>query len=299
MLAGFPVLCIQGATRPTATSALDVVSRSGLVMSPAGSGADPVVAVRLPNAAAPTIVIEMPEHAWGRRPDSSDQEWFYRLYSSDARLRTRVTWTRKDRSLEYSVALLHGVRLHGKARLDDDGITVAHEFENGGDARFEQVQAPVCVKLYAPFTDVFLERTYVHHHEGLDLLASETPKRLHMNAEEWLPSRYVARCAPPAVLPEHHIERQPGGIVKYQKLRLADVPFIATSSSPAGWVAATHALDAPSVWTNPARNCHHVDVSSPLPPGGRAALSLKVYLMRGTVDAAWKAALRNRAKGRA
>jgi hypothetical protein len=44
----------------------------------------------------------------------------------------------------------------------------------------------------SPFNDVFLERTYVHHADGLELLASETPERLRMKAEEWLPLRYVA-----------------------------------------------------------------------------------------------------------
>ena len=70
--------------------------------------------------------------------------------------------------------------------------------------------------------------------------------------------------------------------------RRGDAPFIATVSSPNGWVAATHALNADSVWTNPARTCQHADPSAPLPPRSRATLRLKLHLLRGGIEDAWR-----------
>jgi hypothetical protein len=47
-------------------------------------------------------------------------------------------------------------------------------------------------RLTSIFQDVRLERTYVHHTDGFDLLASETPDRLKMPLDQWLPCRYLA-----------------------------------------------------------------------------------------------------------
>jgi hypothetical protein len=266
---------------------------------PTGDRARPMLAVHLPEPAnAPAAVVEMPEHAWGRRRGGKDQEWFYRLYPANNKLRGETTWQKSGRSLVYTMALPSGSRVLGRATLKDDGLAIDYQIHNGTDADYEQVMAATCIKLYRPFTDVFLERTYVHHSDGLELLASETPERLRMNAEEWLPCRYIARCSPQSVPAEKRIERQPDGIVRYNKLRLTDAPFLATISSPGGWVAATHALGATSLFTNPARTCHHADASAELPPRGTASLSLKLYLLRGNVEDAWKAVAKSRALGR-
>jgi hypothetical protein len=171
-----------------------------------------------------------------------------------------------------------------------------HRLINEGDGEYEEVQAPTCIKLYRPFSDVFLEHTHVHHCEGLELLAADTPERLEKNAEEWLPCRYIVRCTPPAISAAQRVERQSDRIVRYHKLRLADAPFIATASSPSGWVAASHTLSATSLFTNPARTCHHVDPSAALARGGTAELALKLYVLRGTVEAAWARVTRNRQK---
>jgi hypothetical protein len=185
------------------------------------------------------------------------------------------------------MSLPSGVGLNAKATLDADGLGIEYQITNPDNVAFAEVQAPTCLKLYHPFTDVFLERTYAHHADGLDLLASETPERLAKNAEEWLPCRYIVRCDPDAVPPAKRVERQPDGITIYRKLRLPTLPFWLPNPAPKGWVAATHSLSSPDVWTNPARTCHHADSGVSLSAQGRAELSLKLYLLRGGVKGAW------------
>jgi hypothetical protein len=276
-------------------------NRRGIVIRPSPEHLDaPLLSVFLPGMEdAPCAVVEMPEHSWGRPRGTTEQRWFYRMYpeTRDA-VRPAARWERRDNTLICSMTSPAGVRLHSAVSLDDDGISIEHRLENTADVDYEEVQAPSCIKLYRPFNDVFLERTYVHHSDGLALLANETPERLHMNAEEWLPVRYIVRCAPPAAPPEMRMQRQPGGIVRYNKLKLADAPFIATTSSPAGWVAASHTFKASSVFTNPARTCHHVDPSAEMKPRGTALLSLKLYLLRGSAEDAWRLVAKNRERGR-
>lgn len=88
-----------------------------------------------------------------------------------------------------------GFTLHSKASLESDGVAITHEVTSTVASNLAVVEAPTCVKLYRPFTDVFLDRTRVHQSRGLELIASETPDRFARNAEEWLPSRYIVRCA--------------------------------------------------------------------------------------------------------
>jgi len=230
----------------------------------------------------------MPEHAWHRAERDAEPSWFYKMYTGDARLKGQASWSRDGEALRYVMQTPSGFTLTASATLQPDGILLGYEIGNPEGTAFAQVQAPTCIKLYRPFTDVFLERTFVHHTEGLDLLASETPERLQQNAEEWLPCRYIARCSPQTVVPAERVERQSDGITRYHKLRAADVPFIATESSPKGWVAATHTLATDSVWTNPARTCHHADPSAALAAKSSARLALKFYLMRGGANEAWR-----------
>src|SRR3984893_1096936 len=97
---------------------------------------------------------------------------------------------------------------------------------NPDSVAFTEVQAPTCIKLYRPFTDVFLERTYVHHKDGLDLLASKTPERLSKSAEAWLQSRYIVRCSGDGAPPAKRAERGSDGITYSHRLRPADTPFV-------------------------------------------------------------------------
>jgi hypothetical protein len=219
------------------------------------------------------------------------------MYGEPA-LKVPALWQRMGEVLRCSLVSPVGVRLETTVSIDHDGVSIRHRLENLTDVDYEEVQSPTCIKLYRPFNDVFLERTYVHHADGLDLLASETPERLRMNAEEWLPVRYVARCAPPAVSPAQRRERLTDRIVRYTKVKLVDVPFIATTSSPPGWIAASHTLATSSLFMNPARTCHHVDPSAALKPRGTALLALKLYVVRGSIDDAWRLVHENHAQGK-
>lgn len=77
-------------------------------------------------------------------------------------------------------------------------------------------------------------------------------------------------------------------ILRYTKLRMLYAPFLATTSAPAGWVVASHTFEAPSVFSNPARTCHHVGPADKLKPRGETSLSLKVYVLSGGAEDAWR-----------
>jgi hypothetical protein len=272
-----------------ASGELVIRNKLGVSIFPQADGKSPSLMVSLPGKGKEiAAIIEMPEHAYRKRGKSGEPEWFYRMYTNDARVMGSPTWSRESGALDYKMSLPSGYTLNARAALDEEGITIQYVVPNPERVALTEVQAPTCIKLYHPFTDVFLERTYVHQADGLDLLASETPERLTKNAEEWLPCRYIVRCSKDALPPVARMERQSDGIMYYRKLRAADTPFLATESSPKGWVAATHSLDSPDVWTNPARTCHHADSGVPVAVGAVAKLSLKLNLLRGTVRDAWE-----------
>ncbi len=261
-------------------------------IQPHGDGSAPSVSVSLAGHQTPVAVIEMPEHAWHKKTNSDEPEWFYRMDSNDQRVKAQPKWSREANSLEYSMAVPSGLTMNVKAAIDREGIGIEYRISNPGEPAYAEVQAVTCCKLCRPFTDVFLERTYVHHADGLDLLASETPERLGMNAEEWLPCRYIAKCSRAGAPPAKRVDRQADGITRYYKMRATDAAFIATESSPKGWVAATHSLTSPDVWTNPARTCQHADASERLGANSSARISLRLYLLRGTARDAWAAVRR-------
>jgi hypothetical protein len=244
------------------------------------------VALFLPDLEHPAAIIEMPEHAWRKEKPADEPAWFYKMYTSDPKLRGDVTWSKDRDTLAYSMKTPSGFTLRSKATLEADGVAITHEITSASASNLAVVEAPTCVKLYRPFTDVFLERTYVHHPEGLELIAAETPDRLAKNAEEWLPCRYIIRCEKNAPPPEKLVERL-DGVTRYFKSRAADAAFVATESQPSGWIAATHGLDCPALFTNPARTCHHADPEARSVRDGRALLRLKVYMLKGTLNDAW------------
>jgi hypothetical protein len=233
-------------------------------------------------------VIELPEHAWRKENQSDQQAWFYKMYTSDPALRgQRVEWSKKGNTLSYAMSTASGFRLNCQATLDDEGVAIEYEIVSISVPQVAAAQAVTCVKLYRPFTDVFLERTYVHHREGIEQIAAETPDRLRKNAEEWLPCRYIVRVGKDAPASPYRVENQ-DGVTRYFKSRAVDVPFLATESEPRGWTAATHTLTADSLFTNPARTCHHTDPIVLAIADGRPRLGLKVYMVRGTPEDAWK-----------
>jgi hypothetical protein len=267
-------------------SRFTVTSHSGLRLERHGDPQRPTVAVYLPDRKDPSAIIEMPEHAWRRRRPTSEQIWFYKMYTSDSSLRGEVNWARDGNTLSFAMKTPSGFLLNSRARLDADGVDITHEIINAAEPDWAVVEATTCVKLYRPFTDIFLERTYVHHPEGLELIASETPDRLAKNAEEWLPCRYIVSCDRNAPPPAKKVERL-DGVTRYFKSKVADVGFIATESQPGGWLAATYSKNCPAIFTNPARTCHHADPRAHSINNGRALLRLKVYIRKGTLLDTW------------
>jgi hypothetical protein len=68
-------------------------ARSGLRLERFGDPQRPAVALFLPHSNDPSVVIEMPEHAWRKAERDGQQEWFYKMYGSDPALRGQVEWT--------------------------------------------------------------------------------------------------------------------------------------------------------------------------------------------------------------
>lgn len=281
MLAARPMFA---QTRP---ESIAVSSSSGLRAERHGNPERPAVALFLPRAQHPCAVIEMPEHAWRKATSDSQPEWFYKMYSSDPALKAQVEWSASGSVLAFTMQTPLGYVIRTSATLVADGLNVVHEVSHGSVRQHAAIEAVTCVKLYRPFTDVFLDRTFVHLPEGLDLIASETPGRASKNAEEWLPCRYIARVGKNAPKGEYRVERL-DGVARYFKSKAADSAFLATESSPAGWTAATFARNCDSVFTNPARTCHHADPTSREITDGRASLRLKVYLLQGGAEEAWR-----------
>jgi hypothetical protein len=201
-------------------------------------------------------------------------------------------WRRSGASLEYDRKLPGGLHLLARATLEDDGVRFRSEFRNDSEAAYDLVYAPLDPRLTSIFHDVRLERTYVHHADGFDLLASETPHRLTAPLDRWLPARYLASFTWP--IPPQRVERRDDGIPHYNKSRAVDLPFIATVSTDKAWVVASFARTAGNVWSNPELTCQHVDSRTSLSPGQRAVIELKLLVIRGSLDDALERAIRQR-----
>ena len=157
---------------------------------------------------------------------------------------------------------------------------------------YDMIYAVTDPRLAAPFHDERLERTYVHHPGGFELLASETPRRLTMPLDEWLPARYLVSYTWP--VPRQLVERRSDGITYYNKSRAVDETFIATRSNDSSWIVASFAREAGNVWSNPELTCQHVDPQRSLPAGGHVVVETKLLVLRGTLDDALQRARQQR-----
>ena len=166
-----------------------------------------------------------------------------------------------------------------------------YDVRNESQVAYDMIYAPTDPRLTSIFHDVRLERTYVHHAEGFDLLASETPRRLTLPLDQWLPARYLVSFTWP--VPAQRIERR-DGIPHYHKSRAVDLPFIATVSTDKAWVIASFARTAGNVWSNPELTCQHVDPQTSLSPGQRAIIEMKMLIIRGSLEDALARAIRQR-----
>lgn len=229
------------------------------------------------------IEVVFPEHVTVREQGKSEAEHLY-LFQTGGR-GNRPAWRRVGQSLEYDMELKTQVHMLARAALESDGVRYRYDFVNRSSVNYEMLQAITDPRLrYSTFQDVRLERTYVHHKDGFDLLGSETPSRLTMPENEWLPCRYLAPFTWPVV--PRRVEQTQDGITWHHKSRRVDEPFIATVSKDGKWIVATCTRETGNVWVNPELTCQHADPQTTLEAGGKASLEVKTFVFRGTLKQA-------------
>jgi hypothetical protein len=271
---------------------VSVQNPDGLRLLVAADNSQPMLRIVLPGYALSDKSIEVlfPEHVTAVKHGSTASEQLY-VFRSGLR-GERPAWRREGRSLEYQHELTGDIRLLARATLEDDGVRVHYEFTNRSAVAYDMIYAVTDPRLTSLFYDPRLERTFVRHADGFDLLASETPQRLSMPLDQWLPVRYLASFTWP--VPSQRVERRSDGITHYNKSRAVTEPFIATLSSDKAWVIASFARTTGNVWSNPELTCQHVDPQTPLSPGQRASLEVKILILRGSLDDALHRAIRQR-----
>jgi hypothetical protein len=270
---------------------LVVRNRAGMQLMVAEENTQPTLRIVLPGHPTSDRSIEVlfPEHVTVRKRGTDDANQLY-LWQP-GQVGERPQWRRAGRSLEYERSLSGGVHLLARATLDEDGVRFHFKFRNQSDLTYDLIYAPIDPRLTAEFHDVRLERTYVHHADGFDLLASETPSRLTMPLDQWLPVRYLASFTWP--IPPRHVERR-DDMTYYNKSRAVDAPFIATLSRDRRWVVASFTRTTGNVWSNPELTCQHVDPQVTSSPGEEVVMNTKILLVRGSLDDVFRMAMRQR-----
>jgi hypothetical protein len=242
----------------------------------ASDDADPVLLVD------PGIRILFPEHVTVRERNRSDAVHLY-LYRPGANAE-RPAWKRAADSLQYERELSGNIHMLARAKIESDGLLLHYEFTNRSSIDYEMINAVTDPRMGSIFHDPKLERTYVHHPNGFELLASEHPTFT-------LPARFLASYTWP--VPKQLVEVR-DGITHYYKSKRVDEPFIATRSSDGKWVAASFTRDTGNVWSNPDLTCQHVDPQKPLPAHSTTVIEVKFLVMRGTLEDAYRAFQRQR-----
>lgn len=236
------------------------------------------------------IEVLFPEHVTARKQGSADAEHLYLFRPGKQGEPPR--WRQAQQSLEYEMDFKGGIHMLARATLEEDGVRFHYEFVNRSSVPYEMIYAVTDPRLTSIFHDVRLERTYVHHSNGFDLLASETPARLTMPLDRWLPARYLASFTWP--VPPQLAERRDDGITYYNKSRAVDQPFIATFSTDRKWIVASFTRTTGNVWSNPELTCQHVDPQSSLAAGQQAELEIKILILQGSLDQALRKAISQR-----
>ena len=269
-----------------------IQNADGLQLLVAAENTQPTLRIVLPGHATSDRSIEVlfPEHVTALKHGSSVVEHLY-LFQPGSR-GERPQWRRAGRSLEYERDLPASVHLLARATLEDDGVRFHYEFTNRSTVGYDMIYAVTDPRLTSIFHDTRLERTYVHHASGFDLLASETPTRLTVPLDKWLPARYLASFTWP--VPQERVDRRADGITYYNKSRAVDQPFIATMSSDNAWVVASFTRQTGNVWSNPELTCQHVDPQTSLAPGQRGTVEMKILVLHGSKEDALQRAIRQR-----
>jgi hypothetical protein len=228
------------------------------------------------------IEVEFPEHVTVVSKKNMVAEHLYLESRGNQNNMTSPSWSINGNIITYETVLHGSVKMTATAHLYADGVRYSYFFTNNSSVSYQKLQAVTCVKLYSAFSDTLLERTYVHHTEGFDLLASETPERLTMPLNKWLPCRYLVSYDWPVV--NKRKEKDEDSITRYYKSKKADIPVIATLSHNNQWVAATFTTKTGNLWTNPERSCHHADPSAELNNYETQTLTLKTYIYKGSLE---------------
>jgi hypothetical protein len=287
----FAALVAGRAQTPQAGGEGDLAVRNaaGLRLLVATENTDPTVRITLPGNAASFPVL-FPEHVTAVKQGSNDGERLYMF--SGGQSGVRPTWRRVGSSLEYERDFPGDIHLLARATLEEDGVRFHYEFTNRSAVAYDNIYAPTDPRLTGILHDERLERTYVHHANGFDLLASETPDRLTMPLDRWLPVRYLAQLTAP--IPAQRVQHRDDGITYIYKSRPVDQPFIATRSTDGKWIVASFTREAGNVWSNPELTCQHVDRQLPLGPGETATSEVKLLVVRGSLDDALRRAIQQR-----
>jgi hypothetical protein len=259
-----------------------VISNSaGVRLQVADEDRQPTLRVTIPGPAPEerSFNILFPEHVTARKYGEGAAEHLYVFHPG--KTGDRPEWRQDARSLEYERDL-GAVHFLARATLDDDGVLFHYEFVNQSKTNYAMIYAVTDPRMTGIFHDVRLERTFVHHKEGFDLLASETPKRLTMPLIQWLPARYLASFTWP--VPALRVEHRDDGITYYNKSRAVDQPLVATLSSDRRWVVASFTHTVGNVWSNPELTCQHVDPDTPLAPGQHKVREVKILIFQGSLD---------------
>lgn len=271
----------------------DLVVRngSGMQLRVVEENTQPTLRIVLPGHQASDRAIEVifPEHVTVRERGSTDA---YQLYLfRPGHSGERPLWRKSGRSLEYERNFPGAGHMLARATLEEDGIRFHFRLSNKSDKTYDLMWAPIDPRLTSAFHDVRLERTYIHHAAGFELLASETPGRLTMPLDQWLPARYLASYTWP--IPSQRVEHR-DGITYYNKSRAVDAPFIATLSQDGSWVVASFTRNTGNVWSNPELTCQHVDPQAALSPGEEAILETKILIVRASLDDVFEMAMQQR-----
>jgi hypothetical protein len=290
------VICFLGAALTVTLHAqvpTAIQNATGLRLLVADENTQPTLRIVLPRHpdSDRTIEVIFPEHVTARRQGSAASERLYLFRPGHAGEPPR--WHQSERSLEYEKDFTGGVHMLARATLEPDGVRFHYEFFNRSSVPYAMIYAVTDPRLTAIFHDVRMERTYVHHHEGFDLLASETPARLTLPLDRWLPARFLASFTWP--VPPKLVDRRDDGITYYNKSRPVDQPFIATLSTDRKWVVASFTRTSGNVWSNPELTCQHVDPETPLAPGQRATAEVKILIFQGSLDQALQKSIAERA----
>jgi hypothetical protein len=259
-----------------------VVNADGMRLIVASENTDPTLRIILPGLSESdrTIEVLFPEHVTVRKQGETEGTHLYLFQPGHHR--DQPVWQQIGQSLQYETDFEGGLHMLARATLQDDGVRFRYEFANRSKTSYELIYAPTDPRLTSIFHDVRLERTYVHHKDGFDLLASETPSRLTMPLNHWLPVRYLASFTSP--VPPKRVERRDDGVTYYYKSRAVDEPLVATISTDGKWVVASFARTSGNVWSNPELTCQHVDQQIPLAPGATGATETKMLVFRGSLE---------------